>query len=193
MADLARSERTPETEAVITTAWIWKWFDDNPTAFGVDIDCARLRAELDAEQAEGKWLDADATIADIYLGDRMRPFIAFVAAILCASAAVGTWGEGRVNEAWSYATDARYWGCRAIDAMAEMDPASPNDTVVAFAKLGAAARHAENHAMKRDAIDAFLRGNFATKDDAAEHIAGKVVPVKFRTLRVWLKRVTIDP
>jgi hypothetical protein len=64
---------------------------------------------------------------------------------------------------------------------------------VAFAKLGAAARHAENHAMKRDAIDAFLRGNFATKDDAAEHIAGKVVPVKFRTVRDWLKGVTKDP
>jgi hypothetical protein len=191
MADLERSERTPETEAVITTAWVWKWFDDHPTAFGVEVDCARFRAELDAAQAEGTWTEPESAIGDIHDNEGgFHPFAAFVAAVLCAAAAQRLWEEGRANEAWSYALDGKYWGCRAMYEVTMLESAGPIATVADFARLGAAARHAENRAMKQDAIEAYQKGDFASKDAAAEYIAGTLVPVKFRTVRDWLKGIS---
>lgn len=49
-------------------------------------------------------------------------------------------------------------------------------------------RHAENHAMKAE-VFAWLDSNmqrFKSMDSAAEAIAGKVVPVSFRTARSWV-------
>ena len=57
-----------------------------------------------------------------------------------------------------------------------------------FAKAGANAIHAENRAMKKDVfawLDANMP-NFKSMDSAAEAIAGKVAPVKFRTARDWV-------
>lgn len=67
------------------------------------------------------------------------------------------------------------------------------DAVVAWsrknvAKAGAVARHSENHAMKHDVftwLDANF-SNFQSMDAAATEIAGKVVPVKWRTARDWV-------
>lgn len=55
-------------------------------------------------------------------------------------------------------------------------------------RIGADARHAENRAMKQEVFD-WLDVNFSTQksmDAAAEAIAGKVVPVSFRTARDWV-------
>ena len=60
----------------------------------------------------------------------------------------------------------------------------------ADASKAAGVRHAENRAMRRDAIS-WYRANRAsgiTKDAAAELIAKHVVPAKFRTVRDWLSR-----
>jgi len=181
MADLKRNERTPATEAIITVAWVWEWFDNHPDAFG--MDAKQLRSEMDAAQSEGQWLDPDVTISEIRKGDSIRPFVAFAAAIVCAASAIGNWEKGRVNEAWTYAMDGRYWAGCAMDAM------SSNENGATFAKLGADARHAENRAMKQDVIEAYLRGNFQNKDEAATALAGKLVPMKWRTVRDWLKNV----
>ena len=57
-----------------------------------------------------------------------------------------------------------------------------------FAKAGANAIHAENRAMKQD-VFAWLdtnMPNFKSMDSAAEAIAGKVAPVKFRAARDWV-------
>ena len=57
-----------------------------------------------------------------------------------------------------------------------------------FAKAGASAAHAENRAIKQD-VFAWLdtnMPNFKSMDSAAEAIAGKVAPVKFRTARDWV-------
>lgn len=56
------------------------------------------------------------------------------------------------------------------------------------AKSAAAARHAENHAMRDQVLDHFRqhRDTFKSKDDAALAMAGKLVPVRFRTVRQWL-------
>lgn len=56
------------------------------------------------------------------------------------------------------------------------------------AKKAAGARHAENRDMRAEAIAWYkARRDTLSKDAAAEQIAGKVLPVKFRTVRDWLK------
>lgn len=59
----------------------------------------------------------------------------------------------------------------------------------ALGRIGANARHKENRALKADALRYYEehRHDFTTKDDAALAIAEKIVPVKFRTVREWLK------
>ena len=55
-------------------------------------------------------------------------------------------------------------------------------------KRGAQARHGENRALKQDAfswLDSH-RHEFASMDKAAEALAGKIVPVTFRTARDWV-------
>ena len=55
--------------------------------------------------------------------------------------------------------------------------------------IGAHARHRENRALKDDAMRYYVahQHKFKSKDEAAEAIARKVVPVSFRTVREWLK------
>lgn len=55
--------------------------------------------------------------------------------------------------------------------------------------IGALARHRENRALKADALRYYVahQQKFKSKDEAAEAIARKVVPVSFRTVREWLK------
>lgn len=57
-----------------------------------------------------------------------------------------------------------------------------------LANAGAAGRHTENRAMKQE-VFAWLDTNFSTctsMDDAAEKMAGKLVPCRFRTVRDWV-------
>jgi hypothetical protein len=53
------------------------------------------------------------------------------------------------------------------------------------------ARNKENRALKRDAVDYYLknRGEFANKNEAASYIAEKIVPAACTTVRDWLKKV----
>jgi hypothetical protein len=56
------------------------------------------------------------------------------------------------------------------------------------ARINANKRHAENHAIKNDAMKYYSENihKFKSKDDAAEQIAGKIVNAKFRTVRQWI-------
>ena len=57
-----------------------------------------------------------------------------------------------------------------------------------LSKRGVNARHNENRAMKQE-VFAWLDTNFSTctsMDDAAEKMAGKLVPCRFRTVRDWV-------
>ncbi|QPK63527.1 hypothetical protein IVG45_00645 [Methylomonas sp. LL1] len=56
------------------------------------------------------------------------------------------------------------------------------------AKRNALKRHAENHAIKADALKYYSENidKFKSKDSAAEAIAGNVVPASFRAVRKWL-------
>ena len=63
-----------------------------------------------------------------------------------------------------------------------------NEASSLFALKGANKRHAENRAMKNQ-VSEWLNTNmtgFKSMDSAAEAIAGKIVPIKFRTARAWV-------
>ncbi|MET3459787.1 hypothetical protein [Variovorax atrisoli] len=91
------------------------------------------------------------------------------------------------SEAWSYAIEAARWvgilqGFHSRTGLENANSASQ------LARLGAAAAHAENRAMKALVMtwcDSNM-GQFKSMDAAAEAVAGKLVPVKFRTARQWI-------
>jgi len=68
-------------------------------------------------------------------------------------------------------------------------PPSANEVQSEFARTGAAARHAENRDSKSFALQHFEdhKHQYTSLDDAADKIAGAVVPYKWRTVRDWLK------
>ncbi len=63
-----------------------------------------------------------------------------------------------------------------------------NKLVSEKARKNALKAHIENHAIKADALKYYEENisSFKSKDDAAEHIAGKIVSAKFRTVRKWI-------
>lgn len=85
--------------------------------------------------------------------------------------------------------------CCAAQRVEGHGAASAGDSVDAtanaradLARAGAYARHAENRALKREAF-AWLdlnRVKFPSMDKAAEALAGKIVPVAWRTARDWV-------
>lgn len=89
--------------------------------------------------------------------------------------------------AWRYTARCEYWLGIVVGAWSlrrlQGEPTSE------FAKLGADARHAENRSMKAQVIAWYTENadKLGSKDAAAEQAAGKLVPVKFRTVRDWLK------
>lgn len=88
-------------------------------------------------------------------------------------------------DAWRYAAEARYWEGIVVATWAMKD--SEADPLVEMAKKGADARHTKNREYKAMAIAAYQQGNFRSKDEAAEKIAGKIVPLTFRAVRDYLK------
>ncbi|MEQ1528138.1 MAG: hypothetical protein ABL925_02400 [Methylococcales bacterium] len=62
------------------------------------------------------------------------------------------------------------------------------EMVSEMARKSAFIRHSENHAIKKYAMNYYAENieTFPSKDNAAEQIAGKIVPAKFRTVRQWI-------
>jgi hypothetical protein len=63
-----------------------------------------------------------------------------------------------------------------------------SEAMSALGRLGSDAAHIENRAMKETVFqwcDVNME-NFHSMDSAAEAVAGKVVPIKFRTARAWI-------
>lgn len=89
--------------------------------------------------------------------------------------------------AWTFVTDANYWLGIVRGTVTERE--EHGNPLLEQARRAAFARHAENRQMKSEAIEWFEKnkGQFKSKDAAAEAIAGKVAPVTFRTARNWLK------
>ena len=79
---------------------------------------------------------------------------------------------------------------RKIEKFAALVRADERRKISGMAKKAADVRHAENREMKAEAIAWYVaRRDTLTKDGAALEIAGKVLPVKFRTVRGWLRGI----
>jgi hypothetical protein len=107
----------------------------------------------------------------------------------CAYAAQGIKAEksGDMLRAWQHTTRATYYQGVFVASWNLLK--NLNNPAVTFAKIGVIARHKENRAMKEQVLEWWKKnaGEVRSKDAAAEQIAGKVVPVSFRTVRDWLK------
>jgi hypothetical protein len=113
------------------------------------------------------------------------------AMLACVEYAASAYNEQVRDDAnkavgWSYADDAYFWLGIAIAV-----GFAPSRTVAdtkQWAKVAASIRHSENRSMKTQVFawcDA-NRAKFKSMDATAEAIAGKLVPVKFRTARAWV-------
>jgi hypothetical protein len=99
-------------------------------------------------------------------------------------------------EAWRFVASAKYWLGITVGAWSirrEQETVLRAD-VSSRAKLAAASRHAENHAMRQQVLDWFANHGekYRSKDKAAEAIAGRVVPLSFRTVRDYLAGIKRD-
>jgi hypothetical protein len=92
--------------------------------------------------------------------------------------------------AWIYLHDASHWLgiARGLTAGILAGRDSPSLAMSNLGRLGADAAHAENRAMKKSIYE-WCDTNFSdykSMDGAAGAVAGKVVPVAFRTARSWI-------
>lgn len=190
------SMRTPVTEsgAVISGLCdIWDlWNLGEKNEFMDNI----FKTLWDEENTSGEFqADQIAAIEDMTEWDGKPLVPGFKAAITqiavgmtaCAFAIQSFKAEKNSVEAWSYACEAKRWlgilqgtiSGRGMEKGAE---------VSAFSLAGLDARHSENRRMKADVFswcDKNMR-NYKSMDSAAEAIAGKEVPVTFRTARSWI-------
>lgn len=132
------------------------------------------------EEELRNWADQPEDIQS--LGILQTIFVTCAYACQAMKAQVG----GDMLTAWFYTRRCSYWLGVVIGSWSVRSTMESPKT--AFAKLGAAARHAENRAMKKEVQD-WLDANmtkFKSMDKAAEAIAGKVSPISFRTARDWV-------
>ncbi|QSA97509.1 hypothetical protein [Methylococcus sp. EFPC2] len=121
------------------------------------------------------------------VGVRAESFMmASIARLYCKSAVFADL-QGDSNKAWAHVGVAYYWLGMATGS------SYPEDTIIQdamsrLAKKAATVRHAENRFIKEQALAHYEKnmGMYKSLDAAAEDIAGKVVPAKFRTVRKWL-------
>ncbi|MFC7516592.1 hypothetical protein ACFQUU_16405 [Herbaspirillum sp. GCM10030257] len=186
--------RTPITEAGLVISElvsIWEmWSFDDKLDFWDFIFRTMWKDDATSGEAQLKELKKTEDLTD-WDGE---PFIpGFKAAIVqistmqvaCAFAVQALKAEKGSAVAWSYACEANQWLgiLQGIISGREMENGSSK-----LAKLGADARHTENRKMKSD-VFAWCDENMArhkSMDSAAEAIAGKEVPVTFRTARSWI-------
>ncbi|MDQ0040859.1 hypothetical protein [Variovorax boronicumulans] len=191
--DRIRSHSTPISEAYGSLTWLiemWNgWFpdydflenvfkplwDDPETSGGQQID------EIKKIENMPDWFGQEP-ITPEGRSAAIKIATAHAACAYCVQAMKARKGS---SEAWSYAIDGARWlgilqGFHSTGSIES--PASQ------FARRGADAAHAENRAMKSLVMtwcDDNM-ANFKSMDAAAEAIAGKLVPVTFRTARSWI-------
>ena len=120
--------------------------------------------------------------------DDIKPLGILQAAFICcayACQAMKAQKDDDMLTAWRYTSRCSYWLGIVVGSWSS--PKNRHNPMKAFSLLGAAAKNAENRAMKND-VFAWLDKNMTNQsmDSAALDIAGKIVPMKFRTVRDWI-------
>ncbi|MGH8147570.1 MAG: hypothetical protein ACREPY_14710 [Rhodanobacteraceae bacterium] len=184
---IPHARRRPQDDAfnaVAVLQVIANWYEGHPE-YGV-TDTAFLQTSL-ADAINDASINADTETRDLREGSVTRLEQPIHAAFACAVEALRLVRAGREAEAWSWVADMREWLTFVRVAHASPDV---KGLMSIIGKLGADARHREDRDMKRMAIEAFQKGDFPSKDAAAKAIAGKIVPLRWRTVRDYLKDVS---
>lgn len=140
---------------------------------GDSLSASDRLQELCAWEQEARPDAKDSTVVPI-----------FVMFAYCRDA-VAAWKEDRISESWRLICEAKYWhGCIVGTMTAPKGAAVFSE----HARRAANKRHEPNRELQTKAVEWYLtnRDKFPSKDAAAEHIAGSVVPRAFRTVRSWL-------
>ena len=120
--------------------------------------------------------------------EEMKPFGILAAAFTSCGYAIDAMKSRQANEidlAWRHLCKAEYWLGITVGSWSVR---SAGMAISAVGTLGADKRYAEHRAMKADVfkwLDEHLK-TYKSLDSAAEAIAGKIVPIKFRTAREWV-------
>lgn len=188
-------KRTPKTEAervICALADIWeRWKPDQRVDFRNQV----FKEIWDDESATGK-----AKIEELFKTEEQTDWTCELYApllkaaivqtsaglVACAFAIQALKAEEGSDRGWFFVCQARHWLGRlqGIIRGRGMEHEGPSK----FALSGARAKNRENNRMKDD-VFAWCDANFAnykSMDSAASAIAGKLVPVTFRTVRSWI-------
>jgi hypothetical protein len=155
------------------------FYDDQNTSGSVKIDEIAEAEELTEWKGEPLIPGFKAAVIQI---------MTLMAA--CAFAVQAMKAKTNSSEAWHFACEANHWLgiLQGIISGRGMEQGTSKLAMSALGKLGANAAHAENRALKRivfEWCDLNMK-NFKSMDSAATAIAGKIVPVVFRTARSWI-------
>jgi hypothetical protein len=176
-----RGSRTPTSEAIWTLSVLalhLDELDDSPS----EVLFQRVFVYLWNLQE----LDADALLEEAielaHEGSNNARLSIFVASVALAVKAIKAEKAGDLNAAWTYAFD-------AIHGATVLLCSSREGRLNTMALRGAHASNAENRQLKADTIAHFLanKETYRSKNQAAQAIAGKVVPLTFRTVLNYLK------
>lgn len=131
-----------------------------------------------------------AKFASLFFQSESGFELAFKAACSFLAQAVNYTNRKDANSAaaWSLVCDATYWTGIAVGCARTQSQTNPAASRSAWARAAAHARHRENHSMKAQVFDwcDTESNGFKSMDAMAEAVAGKVVPVSFRTARTWI-------
>lgn len=113
--------------------------------------------------------------------------IAMLIAGACCVEAIKADKSGKRDLAWTFFADAKFWDGKFFGSCSGR--CDRKSVISGLARSAALERHKENHQMKEMVMEWMAKngGNYKSKDAAAEAIASKVVPMKFRTVRNWIK------
>lgn len=188
---MCRSQSTPISHAGATighlAAMYAEWWKPNrdKNEF-VEVIFGRLWDDETTDGDDGfRQLEAMAEMRDMEKLKHGMLYGAFISCAYCVQAMKAAKAD-RLSEAWSYIADAKYWhGC--VSAL-WAESGGVQRALSENARKAAIRRHAENHAMKALVVDWYKDNcqRFASMDKAAEAVAGKLVPVTFRTARGWI-------
>jgi hypothetical protein len=189
MARPPRDERTPESEA----EYILSCLADvviRMSAPGKEEHNINELAERMAIVAKGELDCEEAYTAFRELGPELKsPFFFetwFDVVVSLCFGAMDAHADGNDPRGWSYVQDA--WTLVVCLSCSVGGDSDGKPSFSELARIGANARHAPLHELRRRAAEMYRGGNFKSKDNAAESIAPEL-GVAFRTARDWLKGV----
>lgn len=204
----AVEDRTLDTEIERTmheAIWLWtrgqpdEWDEAEEYLYKVLTSCSIK--QVDNGEQTGAFRLAELDKRTDLPGDNVQTWSEWIreklrVACAYASEAMIASYRGETNRAWCALIDARtqvaeadrWWRMKWVELVEIQAQKDSRKMVAAKAAL---ASHAENHDAQKQVRDHFIanRSSYRSKDEAAERIAGTLVPHAYRTVRKWLNGI----